>query len=280
MPLTTRRPLHGQSGLSIIELMVGVALGLIIVAGGAKLLADGLVGNRQVVVESRISQDLRAATDVIAREVRRAGFWQRSFDGVTANPELNAYRAISAAPDGGVVQEIVYRYDRDGDNAVNNTTEVFGFRRAEVGGIGQLQMQIGANAWQPLTDIASVDVTTFAITPVTAEIRLGDMCRTVPLDASVAPKPACCRRHPGDNSRCKPDFFERRVGGAYVPDTGISLPTGTVFHDACPELHVRSFDLVIEGRGLPPNQNVRREIREAVRVRNDVVTGTKADCPT
>ena len=275
-PLPGAVPRSLERGLSVIELMIGVAIGLFVVAGGAKLLADGLVGNRRVVVESRISQDLRAATDVIARDLRRASYWERSLDGVSgATLITNPYGAVSAAPGGGNVTSIDYRYSRDGDNAVNTATEVLGFQRQTVGSVGRIMMEIGANQWQPLTDINTVNVLTFNISPVTAEIRLGDMCRDSPLGPSATPPPACCRPHPGDINLCKPDFFERMVG-SYAPVAGVDRQ-GKLIHPACPELVVRSFIIEITAQGLPPNDNIQRTMRERVRVRNDQVT--HVDCP-
>ncbi len=264
-----------QRGLSVVELMVGVAIGLFIVAGGAKLLADGLVGNRRMIVESRISQDMRAATDVIARDLRRAGFWEQSWLGVTGTPAANVYAAITATPGGGVVNEVVYNYARDANEAVDASTEVFGFQREVVNNVGRINMRVGAN-WQPLTDVNMVDITAFTISPRVSEIRLGDMCRGSPLGSGGTPPAACCRPHPANGGLCKQDFFERTVSG-YAPLTGIPKPDGTDIEPTCPELHIRSFDIVMTGRGRAPNTDVRREIHEIVRVRNDALTGTV--CP-
>jgi type II secretory pathway pseudopilin PulG len=66
---------HGrrQSGMSIVELLVGVAVGLFVVAGAATLAATQLGENRRLLLEAQLQQDLRAAADVMSREIRRAG---------------------------------------------------------------------------------------------------------------------------------------------------------------------------------------------------------------
>jgi prepilin peptidase dependent protein B len=69
------RSLHSQFGLSIIELMVGVAIGMFIIGGAIKLFVDMFGNNRRLLIEARVNQDLRAAADIIARDVRRAGYW-------------------------------------------------------------------------------------------------------------------------------------------------------------------------------------------------------------
>ena len=58
--------------------MVGVAVGLFVAGGAAKLFVDNLSNNRRMLVETRINQDLRAATDLIARDLRRAGYWRNA----------------------------------------------------------------------------------------------------------------------------------------------------------------------------------------------------------
>jgi type II secretory pathway pseudopilin PulG len=76
--LMARRRLQGvaaarQRGLSLVELMIGVALGLFIVAG-AQMLWVGQVGdNRRLAVDTRVQQSLRAAMMTITRQLRRTG---------------------------------------------------------------------------------------------------------------------------------------------------------------------------------------------------------------
>ena len=62
---------HGQRGFSLVELMVGIAIGLIIVAAASVLMTTQLFENRRLIAETQMQQDLRAATDLMAREMRR-----------------------------------------------------------------------------------------------------------------------------------------------------------------------------------------------------------------
>jgi type IV pilus assembly protein PilW len=64
-----------QQGLSIVELMVGIAMGLFITAGAIKLFVDNLGSNRQLLLETRLNQELRTAADIVARALRRASYW-------------------------------------------------------------------------------------------------------------------------------------------------------------------------------------------------------------
>lgn len=59
--------------MSIVELMVGVAVGLMVTAAASLLMSGQLVENRRLVIETQMQQDLRAAMDIMSRELRRAG---------------------------------------------------------------------------------------------------------------------------------------------------------------------------------------------------------------
>ena len=64
---------RGSRGLSLIELMVAVAIGLFLVSGAMTLFVSNVVSSRRLSVETRMNQEMRAAADLIARDVRRAG---------------------------------------------------------------------------------------------------------------------------------------------------------------------------------------------------------------
>ena len=70
-----------QAGLSLVELLVGATIGLFLVGGAAKLFIDSIGDTRRMIIETRVNQDLRAAADLMARDLRRAGYWQGALAG-------------------------------------------------------------------------------------------------------------------------------------------------------------------------------------------------------
>ena len=58
-----RHPSHAR-GLSLVELLVGLALGLFVVAAAATLLASQWREQHRLATESRLMQDLRSASDI------------------------------------------------------------------------------------------------------------------------------------------------------------------------------------------------------------------------
>jgi prepilin peptidase dependent protein B len=155
----------------MIELMVGVAVGMFVVGGAIKLFIDYVGANKRQLVETRVNQEIRSAADIVARDLRRAGYWENASAGIAASSPYAAASQPSAS-------EIHYAYARNADNVLDNNEQV-GFRRQVVGGIGVLQMQDGLNNWQPLTDPGTLDVTAFTVTAAAPSLT-NDMSKYCP----------------------------------------------------------------------------------------------------
>lgn len=179
---------HRARGVSLVELLVGTALGLITAAAAAALVSANLHENRRLLAEARLMQDLRTAADIVSRDLRRAGYWAaaasgvRSDDGavVVANP-YSLVAPASAAADG-----VVFRYSRDAaENNAVDSNEHFGFRLRA----GAVDMQLGEANWQALTDSASLIVTAFAVEPRSDEVSLARFCAVPCAGASTSCPP-------------------------------------------------------------------------------------------
>jgi prepilin peptidase dependent protein B len=164
-----------QRGLSLVELMIGIAVGLFVLAGATFMLSNQLHDGRRLMLETQVQQDLRAAADIMVRELRRAGYsptaensaWFRGTTGVAQS----AYSAIEASE-----SEVRFRYGTDSDNAVQSE-EQFGFR---LGANGAIEFRLGDGAgagnWQPLTDPGTLVIDRFAITQNLQTVNLGRYC--------------------------------------------------------------------------------------------------------
>jgi prepilin peptidase dependent protein B len=176
-----------QRGLSMVELLVGTAIALFIAAAGATLLAGNLRENRNLLLEARLMQDLRSTADVIARDLRRAGYWAGATSGVwvagatqvAANPYLAVAPAVAAS------DTVSFRYSRDAsENNVVDSNEQFGFRLRN----GAIEMQLGAGNWQALTNALTLTVTAFSVTPTVQDIDLQGYCpRPCPAGSATCP---------------------------------------------------------------------------------------------
>ena len=165
-----------RRGLSVVELMVGVAVGMLVVAGALSLSARNLANSHRLLAETRFNQDLRAAVDLITRDLRRAAYWGDAISGTqaigaTATTAQNPYATITASSSNG----FSYRFSRDAtENNALDGNEQFGFRVQN----GALQMQRDADGWRDVTDtgILVIAAEGLVITPAVTVLPLGHLC--------------------------------------------------------------------------------------------------------
>lgn len=163
---------RGQAGLSIVELMVGIAIGLIVVAASTMVVATQLGENRRLLLETQLQQDLRATADIITRELRRAGalpdvrgasvlplsvqtVWS---EGTLTTATPAQYNPAAAALALNSSSDIEFDY------VASDTTYIpgpYGFRLNN--GVIQTRLSGSSTTWQPLTDINVMRVTAFNI---------------------------------------------------------------------------------------------------------------------
>lgn len=163
-------------GLSLVELMVGVAIGLIVVAASVHLSGRNIASSRSMLTDIRVVQDLRAVGDLVSRDLRRSAYWGNAILGTQNSPTstvppANPYAAVATAGTG----TITYEFSRDAteDDALG-LSENFGFRLNQ----GRIEMQTATDVWQPVTDPDVVTISDFVITPVVTVLPLGHLCPT------------------------------------------------------------------------------------------------------
>ncbi|MCU0774552.1 MAG: prepilin-type N-terminal cleavage/methylation domain-containing protein [Ideonella sp.] len=153
-----RRPVRG---LSLVELLVGLAIGLAVVAGAVHVAAAQLNAHRAAMLEVRTTHELHVAAERLHRALRRAGAqalhgWvapAAAGSAGPASPVSNPYATLTVMADGREVWMAASR-DPVEDGAVG-VDETLGFRLAD----SALQMRIGAGPWQALTDPTRLRVT-------------------------------------------------------------------------------------------------------------------------
>lgn len=146
-----------QRGASLVELMVGVAVGLVVVAAAVTLAATQVAEHRRLQLEAQVQQDLRAAADLVTRELRRAGHWPDATLAIaTADAPAAPNPHAAIAPDATPTTQVDFAYARP-----DAASGPFGFRLD--GRV--LRMRFGAAGWQELTDANVLRVTSFTVTP-------------------------------------------------------------------------------------------------------------------
>lgn len=174
---------RAEAGFTLVETLVGIAIGLVVVAAATTFVIAQLEGLHALWVQSRLMQELRVAAEIVARELRRAGHWSHAAAApwqpdhgasVPANPHAPLSPLASQAPDA----RFSYSHD-DPSDAVEPT----GFRLHD----GAIEMRLGDGRWQALTDAGSLVVTAFTLTPAVRRVPLHSLCAKTCGDAPCGP---------------------------------------------------------------------------------------------
>jgi type II secretory pathway component PulJ len=144
-----------QRGETLVGLLVGIALGMLVLTAGAQMLAQLLQGHRQALQDSHLQQDLHFAFDLMARELSNAqyvaGAWR------TRSPTACDDAFCDSATDFQIGDNrIEFSMDRD-HSGQQESNECMGYKVAN----GVLSKRTGcdSSSWQPLTDKTSAVVT-------------------------------------------------------------------------------------------------------------------------
>lgn len=158
---------HRQRGVSLLELMIGIAVGLLVVASSLVIYLNGARGGTDSLRANRFNQDVREIMNIMVNDIRRAGYWADAAAG-TANPymlDANNIRIVGSC--------ILFSYDAVFDNAavgVTNGADFFGYR-LNGGTLQMLDNTVAAHnstaatfcgnggTWVNLTDPGEITVT-------------------------------------------------------------------------------------------------------------------------
>ena len=192
------RNLAAQRGLSMIEMMVGIAIGLIVVAAASLMMTNQVVENNRLMQETQLQQDLRATADLMLHDLRRAGYFYSGANS-SAGPSATAWNDFYA-PTSLVAKndwKVLYAYSKGAKGNAQSagpqplSTESFGYQYdsnskaidALLGASFSLdpvtntfQWPPGGSPttnWQPLTDPSTVAIDNFQINEVVQPISLG-----------------------------------------------------------------------------------------------------------
>lgn len=242
-----------QLGLGLVELMVGITIGLIVTAGASMVAVNQINEHRRLMLETQIQQDLRTAADLLQQDLRRAGFRGLAVNSVWAPatgvgtleeqaPKLatdNPYENI-VKTDNTDTLSLSYFYALETNSGYNTSStprdnENFGFKWTK--GTGTLYLMLGLKDgqpnWQPITDPDSVLIRDVKFQVKTQSIDLGGFC----------------------DKPCNP------------PTAGAA---------ACPTQEVRQITFTIVGEAAH-DAKVKRTLTGVERLRTDAINGA---CPS
>ena len=136
-------PYKRQAGVTIVELLIGMALGVIVIGGGILMYLASVQNSGETLRNSRLNQEISSLLLVMSNDIRRAGYWDAitntdyhlnpfSQPGETTLVVIDdmANNNIQSATGNGSC--ITYAYDATyqagNTSGTIDTTDLFGFR--------------------------------------------------------------------------------------------------------------------------------------------------------
>jgi len=198
-----------EQGLSLVELMVGLAVGLLLTTGILNFYLTSMKASTDNLQMSMLNQELRSMLHIVDRDIRRAGFWAGvpGTDDLSANPFMSDPNDLlisekTGEPAGSCV---IYSFDLDKDKQVDvgsastsapfnappydlGSVEQFGFRlngtsvemRTGLATASEATLDCDSGAWTTVTD-NHTEITQFSFTLNTQYLNVstGSACSPV-----------------------------------------------------------------------------------------------------
>lgn len=164
--MTDCRNRKSQAGVTILELMIGMVVGLIILSGALYVFTNTVISSRDILNSARMNQDLSAIMSIISGDLRRSGHWIQ-----TASSATSPYTDLGM--DLNVVSSscVLYNYDEDNSGTIDND-EYGGFRFSSdavwsrASGASMTSCAVVSESWNRLSDesFMTIDTATSSFT--------------------------------------------------------------------------------------------------------------------
>jgi len=269
-----------QAGATLIELLIGMLVGIIVVAGGMSVYVTSVRGQSENIKLARLNQDMRAMMDTMERDIRRAGFVtsdpETNFDSLKSNPFFDSsdpnFAELAVYNPGTTTGScIVYSYNMDDESPPQvDSNERLGFRLN--GKAGELEMRSGGDTnedcddgeWESFTE-PEVEITGLTFTLTEKPLNVSSMRDDDDHNGIVEPSDKDGIPWGDNNGNGLCDKDEPQV--LTDPDKSCNFCTRDGSPDpAC--LYVRYVTIKLEGQ-LRDDNGVKQTITEQVRIRND-----------
>ncbi len=180
---------QSERGETLTGLLVGLSVGLVVLAAGSALLANHLRGHRMALQDSHLHHDLRSAMDWMARELRKAQYSAKAWE--TRSPLACTDTFCDGFEDFSIEDDwINFSHDRN-HNGTQDNNECMGFRLSDA----ELKAKRSCSAsgdWQAITDQTSLEITALSW-QLRCELHQGWLHRTVQMSLTA--------QWPGDATR-------------------------------------------------------------------------------
>lgn len=195
-----------QSGLTLIELLIGMTVGVLVLGGASAVYLLTVRGAAETLHGTRLNQELRAVMEIMQLDIRRAGYW--AFP-EAADPAQNPFQAQL----GGIQNDLrtgqvtgettdsclTYSYDLNANTTIGvcegcapagapfnatpydqSNVEMFGFRlktgavqmRTRLASGSEVAFDCNSGRWEAITsEDVRIRALQFVITPITTNLN-------------------------------------------------------------------------------------------------------------
>ncbi len=212
-----------QAGVSLVELMVGSAVGLIVIAATVATYITIARSGSEILASAKLNAELRAAMDMMIRDIRRAGSWTATQASREDGPNPFTLRTGALITDINIFDSgkvVEFSYNGSFLGSANGT--VFGYRMAD-NALKVLQCNIDASpstlcntgaivasGWEKLTDDDNVVITSLSFQTTGSRcLNLTQVGKTW-VSPTATTVPACDSTTPGYIATAHDRLFEKR----------------------------------------------------------------------
>lgn len=173
-------------GSALLEILMGLSVGLVVVAGASSLAASQWAHYRNAREMTQTLQTLRRVSDAIARDLRRSGIWHLAAhaDASQRNPYAGLQWSGSSTTSAATAVSFSAAHPKRSDDNLVTDDERLGFRLRQ----GVVETQIGLGNWQALHDPAAVRFVQMTLTPTV-------VVQPLPCESTSSPDPPRLLKH-------------------------------------------------------------------------------------
>ena len=165
MHLGTRKPLAANAarGFTLVELMVAMIIMLLLAVAIVKIEANMFRTNTEAIHMIQLSQEMRAAIQLITRDIRRSGYNDDSLASFLSTQAIGSGVTMGGLDANDTVSCLQVRYDDLDGNAKNVV-----YRLRVISAVGRVSAHFGADATcdTTITDAGWIDLSDPLITHV------------------------------------------------------------------------------------------------------------------
>lgn len=179
-----RKKISLTFGFTLIEMLIALVLNIIVLTALVAIFIANLQHYRNSINNNRLQQTLQSAMDMMANDIRRAGYWANASNDLDLNQNNNPFMASGTDVNVGNTNTcILFTYDHDKNGSLPSIStsyddERYGYRlnnqvlQTRPWG-ASFNCGAAANAWENITDSTVVVITNLTFTLNTQTLTTG-----------------------------------------------------------------------------------------------------------